>query len=158
MNEYCVVVANASRARFFTLEEPKVPEVESARLIERDDLVDPEATLAGREAWSDTRSGANAGPGGALTHRYDDHRDAHDQERGRRFARRIAGAALDMVREQEGKCLVVVAGNRMLGHLRPELETPAGGIEVREAAKDLTALGPRELLGHLVTAGLLPAR
>jgi protein required for attachment to host cells len=157
MNEYCVVVANASRARFFTLEKPQVPEIESARLIERNDLVDPEATLAGREAWSDS-SGANAGPSGAVPHSFDDHRDAHDQERGRRFARRIAGAALDMVRECEGKCLVVVAANRMLGYLRPELETPAGGIEVREAAKDLTGLGPREILGHLVSAGLLSAR
>jgi protein required for attachment to host cells len=158
MNEYCVVVANASRARFFILEEPQVPEIESARLIERSDLVDPEATLAGREAWSDTRTGANAGPAGALPHRFDDHRDSHEQERGRRFARRIAEAALDMVRECGGKCLVVVAANRMLGFLRPELQTPAGGIEIREAAKDLTGLGPREILEHLLAAGLLPAR
>lgn len=158
MNEYCVVVANASRARFFAFEEPRVPEVESARLVECSDLIDPEATLPGRDAWSDTRGGANAGPAGSLPHRYDDHRGAHEQERGRRFARRIATAAFDMMRQRDGKCLVVVAANRMLGHLRPELETPSGGIEVREAAKDLTGLAPREILGHLVVAGLLPAR
>jgi protein required for attachment to host cells len=157
MNEYCVVVANASRARFFTLEKPQVPEVESARLIERNDLVDPEATLAGREAWRDS-SGANTGPAGALPHSFDDHRDAHDQERGRRFARRIASAALDLARECRGKCLVVVAANRMLGFLRPELEAATGGLVIREAAKDLTGLGPREILDHLVAAGLLPAR
>lgn len=159
MNEYCVVVANASRARFFSLESGDVPEVESGpHLVEHSDLVNPEATLPGREAWSDTRSGGNTAPGGGPSHRYDDHREQHMREIGRRFARQVAGAALDMARRRGADCLVVVAADRMLGYLRPELDTPAPRVEIREAAKDLTTLGPREILGHLVVAGVLPAR
>jgi protein required for attachment to host cells len=158
MNGYCVVVANASRARFFSLEPVAVPEVESGpRLVEHSDLVNPEAGLPGRETWSDTRSGSNASSAGGGTHRYDDHREGHAQEVGRRFARQVAGAALDMMRQRGASCLVVVAGGRMLGYLRPELETPAN-VEVREAAKDLTTLGAQEIRDHLVGAGVLPGR
>lgn len=158
MNEYCVVVANASRARFFSLEPVNVPEVESGpRLIEHSDLVNPEAALSGRETWSDTRSGGNAAPGGGPSHRYDDHRERHVQEIGRRFARQVAGAALDMTRQRRAGCLVVVAAGRMLGYLRPELETPAPRVEIREAVKDLTTLNAQEIRDHLIASGVLPA-
>jgi protein required for attachment to host cells len=158
MNEYCVVVANASRARFFSLEPVAVPEVMNRlRLVEHSDLVNPEATLPGRETWSDTRSGSNTAPGGGPSHRYDDHRERHMQEVGRRFARQVAGAALDMTRSRDAHCLVIVAARRMLGYLRPELETPAPHVEIREAPKDLTMLAPQDICDHLITAGVLPA-
>ena len=160
MNEYCIVVADASRARFFTLEPAEVPELASGpRLVERSDLVNPEATLSGRETWSDTRSGSNTSPGGGPTHRYDDHRDSHEQEVARRFAARISAAALDLAKQRGAKCVVLVAASRMLGHLRPILQSSANeGVQIREAAKDLTGLSPQDIRQHLVAAGLLPAK
>lgn len=159
MNGYCIVVADASRARFFTLEPAAVPELESGpRLVEQSDLVNPEAALPGRETWSDTRSGSNTAPGGGPSHRYDDHRERHEEELGRRFARRISAAALDLARQQGAKYLVLVAASRMLGYLRPVLQASAEGVEIREAAKDLAGLSAQDIQRHLVAAGLLSAR
>ena len=161
MSEYCVVVADASRARFFTLEEAEIPEVESGpRLVERSDLVSPDAVLQGRERWSDTRSGANVAPGGGPSHRYDDHRDRHQDEVARRFARRITDAAAEMAGREGVRYLVVAAATRMLGFMRETLSAPTGanGVEIREIPKDLTPQSPDSIHRNLSAAGLLPAR
>ena len=53
MSEYCVVVADGTRARFFTLEAAQFPEMESGpNLIEKKDLINPETETAGRELSS----------------------------------------------------------------------------------------------------------
>ncbi len=160
MSDYCVVVVDSARARFFTLEAAEVPELESGpNLVERRDLVNPEAALPGRETWTETRSGRNTARGGGPAHGYDDHRDSHDEEVNRRFARRIAEATADLARRNGVKYLVLVAANRMLGFLRETLTLPAGRkIEVREVAKDLARLNPLEIHRNLNSHGALPAR
>ncbi len=159
MSDYCVVVVDSSRARFFTLEAAAVPEMESGpNLVERNDLVNPEASLSGRETWTEARSGRNTVRGGAA-HGYDDHRDSHDDEVTRRFAKRIASAAEELARHNGVKCLVLVAANRMLGFLRETLTLPPGKkIEVREVAKDLARLNPNQIHRNLNSHGALPAR
>lgn len=168
MSDYCVVVADYCRARFFTLEPAKVPEVESGpNLVERSDLVNPDAGIPGRDKFSNAKSGRNTapapgggagGPGGGPAHGYDDHRDRHDEELERRFAKRIADTAIDLARQNGTQHLVLVAANRMLGFLREAVAPAAGNLEIREAAKDLTSRNALHIHRHLAEAGVLPAR
>ncbi|MCC6208499.1 MAG: host attachment protein [Gammaproteobacteria bacterium] len=159
MNHYCVIVADRARARFFCLDPAAVPELESGpNLVEIRDLINPEASLPGRETWSETRSGCNMARGGSA-HGYDDHRDSHEEEFNRRFARRIAAGAHELLRQYRPRRLVLAASSHMLGLLRGALTLPAGSnIEVREAGKDLTHMPPLEIQRHLAGAGLMPGR
>ncbi len=160
MSEYCVVVCNGTRARFFTLEPVAFPELESGpNLVERKDLVNPEIDVPGKETWTDLKSGRNVAPGAGLAHGYDDHRDDHEDEFMRRFANTVAKEAAALVQAQKGKCLVMAASNRMLGFLRNALRLPpTPPVEVRKLAKDLSKLSPLDIHAHLSEAGLLPAR
>lgn len=160
MSDYCVVVADSSRARFFTLESSEVPGVESGpNLVEHKDMDNPEAPAPGRETWTDAKSGRNTARGGGPAHGYDDHRDNHEEEFNRRFAKHIAERAVEVARQHNARCLVLVAANRMLGLLRENLAIPPGAkIDVRETAKDLVRLNANEIHEHLGGAGLVPAR
>lgn len=156
MSEYCVVVADGARARLFSLEEAEISE-SGPNLVEVSDLTNSEVEAAGKEIYSDDKSGRNASPGGGA-HGYDDHRDRHIDESERRFAKQIAAAAADAVVRQKPGCLVVAADPRMLGHLREAMSSSVGGIKIQEVAKDLTKLAPQELHQHLSTDHMLPAR
>jgi len=153
-NTYCIMVADGTRARLFTLDagitSPPGPD-----LVEHEGLANPEHKLAGREKYSTTRTGGSVNPQNGQAHGYDDHRDKEEREHERRFAHDIAGHA----QRQQARQLVVVAEKRMLGHLREALVLPTkSGIELRELAKDLTRLATTELQAHLAEAGLVPAR
>ena len=115
MNGNCVIVADNGRARFFRLTDVEFPELESGpNLEEINDLVNPEREAAGDEIWSDAKSGRNRGNGGAPAHGYDDHRDQHEEEFDRRFARSIASEA-ERLANGSTRELVVVAQKRALG-------------------------------------------
>lgn len=160
MNHYCVVVADRSRARFFLLEPAALPAVGGgSRLVEVSDLVNPEANLAGREAWSETKSGRNMARGGGSAHGYDDHRESHEEEFDRRFAKRISAGVLDLLHQHKPRRLVLAASSSMLGLLRSAVSLPAGAnVELRESAKDLAHMSPQEIHRHLTGDGLLPVR
>lgn len=155
---YCIVVADGTRARFFTLDDdPTV--VSGPELAEQEDLANPEHKLHGRDKYSTTRTGSNLNPNKGPAHGYDDHRDKEEREHERRFAHDIASHAVGLAQRRQVQRLVVVAEKRMLGLLRDELVLPPkSGIELRELAKDLTRLAPAELQSHLAQAGLVPAR
>lgn len=157
-NTYCIMVADGTRARLFTLDagitSPPGPD-----LVEHEGLANPEHKLAGREKYSTTRTGGSVNPQNGQAHGYDDHRDKEEREHERRFAHDIAGHAVALAQRQQARQLVVVAEKRMLGHLREALVLPTkSGIELRELAKDLTRLATTELQAHLAEAGLVPAR
>lgn len=158
MQHNCVVVAGGSRARFFTLEDVEVPEMQSGpNLCEVNDLISTEMDAAGNELWSDTKSGRNRGGNGA--HGYDDHRSQHESEFERRFARDIARETARLLRDNSTRQVVLVAQKRTLGYLRNELETLLrSGVEIKELAKDLSKLSPLELHEHLARERLLPQR
>lgn len=156
---FCILVADGSRARFFTFES-RAPETGTTgpRLVEHEDRVNPEHELAGRDKYNATRTGAHPNPGKSQTHGYDDHRKQEEHEHERLFARDIARHALDFTQQHQAACLVVAAEKRMLGLLRDWLEPPPHpGIELRELAADLTRLSPTELHNHLAEARLIPA-
>lgn len=159
MNNYCVVVADGARARFFLLESEKTAAKGGPNLVEKNGLVNAEAELAGKDLFSDNKSGRNISSGGGGAHGYDDHRDRQIEEHERRFAKQIAETALRVAGEQKSKHLVLVADKRMLGHLRGAMTVPpTTGLEVSEVAKNLTKLAPQELHEHLAGEQLLPRR
>ena len=160
MGEYCLVVADGTRARFFSFEATQLPDMESGpNLIEKKDLINPEAETAGRDIWTDPKSGRNTTSGSGMTHGYDDHRDKHMDEFLRRFAGQISNEAVRLAQEQKAKHLILISSKRMLGFLRDSLVVPPKiDITVNELAKDLTHLSADELHVHLDSAGLIPKR
>jgi protein required for attachment to host cells len=156
MNQYCVVVANGARARFFTLEDVDSPETEyGPNLIEKLDLANPEHELNGTEIYSDNNGGNRSKNG--QSHAYDDHRDRHSEEQERRFANSIAEQCAKMGKSSNNG-IVLVSQKRMLGHLRQAMESKLKGISTQELAKDLSKLSPMELHEHLARENLIPKR
>ncbi len=160
MSEYCVVVADGARARFFTLEPVESPGTESGpNLVERKDLVNPEQRAHSAQLWSDAKTGRNRVAGSGQAHGYDDHRTRHAAEFKRRFARNVAQEAARVVQTNGAKNLILVAQKRMLGFLRDELDTLLkNGITVHAVAKDLCKLAPQEVHKYLAKETALPPR
>ena len=153
MTDYCIVVANGARARLFSLEHPDRPEFESGPdLVEVATLAAPEHAARDRELYTDQVTGRNRRPttGG---HDYDEHRDDHDDEVEKRFARDIAAA----MRAQGATHNVLCAEKRMLGFLRDALAS-GGGPAVSEVPRDLTGLDPRAVQARLAEDRLVPGR
>lgn len=159
-SEYLVVVADGTRARFFTLEAAALPSLESSpRLTEHEDLVNVEHKQGGHDKYSSTRTGINLNPRGGPSHGYDDHRAQQEQEHERRFAADITARALSLAQQQHAGHLVLAAESHMLGLLRDALKIPAkSGIDVHDLAKDLTRLTTTQLHDQLAAAGLVPVR
>ncbi|MFO7858333.1 MAG: host attachment protein [Ectothiorhodospiraceae bacterium] len=159
MSRYFVVVAEGSRARFFTVENPEVPELESGPdLVEQKTLANPAHKAHGGELLADMRSGRNrAGAGQA--HGYDDHREQYDDECERRFAREIASEVSSMTRANGTRHVILCAEKRMLGFLRSTVhEAVPDGMDLREVPKDLAKLTARKLHQRLAGEGYIPPR
>ncbi len=158
MNNYSVIVAGGSRARFFTLEDADIPELESGpRLVELSDLINPENNSHEGTLWSAGKSGRNRAPGGGPAHGYDDHHAQHEGEFERRFARDIAEAAMRLVKSTNTRHIIIVAQQRMLGFMRNALDPLLkAGVHIQEFAKDLGKLPPQDLHAHLSRQNLLP--
>ncbi|MCF7854842.1 MAG: host attachment protein [Candidatus Pacebacteria bacterium] len=160
MTDYFVVVADASRARFFTLQQADDPEYESGpNLIEGDVLVNPENEMDEGEVFAETKSGRNRSSVGGMAHGYDDHRAEHLGEFERRFAQRVAQESVQRAKRLGARSLIVASNGRMLGHLRRELQDlPLKGVTLSEYAKDVTKLAPQEVQKHLASRDLVPER
>ena len=159
MNQYCVVVANGSRARLFSLESAEFPELESGpNLVEIIGLTNPEKNVQNRELWSEVKTGRNRGSKSGQAHGYDDHRSQHSDEYERRFASSIAEHTCKLMRRQNASNVVLVSQKRMLGFLRSALQAKLNGVARAELAKDLSKLNPRDLHDHLARERLIPER
>lgn len=158
MNQYSIIVAGGSRARFFTLEAAQFPEMESGpRLVEQKDLINTENKMHDGSLWSEARSGRNRAPNGGPAHGYDDHRSQHEDEFERRFAREIAEEATRQIKSSRAQHVILVAQKRMLGFLRGAIDPlQKSGVAIREIAKDLGKLPARDLHEHLSRENLLP--
>ena len=159
MSEYCVVVSGGARARFFTLEPVDFPELESGpKLIDKGELLNPVKETAGRDLYTDLKTGRSRAPRGGPSHGYDDHRTQHEDEFDRRFARRVVQKARRVAKENRARRIVMAAPARMLGLLRQDLAViPKEGIEVHKVAKDMSKFSPRQIHDHLARKQLLPA-
>ena len=157
--KYCVIVADARRARIFELKRPDFAEIgDRPKLVELADLVHPERRLRGSEMFTDSRPGTQRGSGGgAPAHAVDDGRDGHRDEIDRRFASRIVGEGVRVSSELGATRIVVAATHNMLGLLRSgTARLAASGAKVQELAQELTQLTPAKLYSHLASEQILP--
>jgi protein required for attachment to host cells len=155
MTDWCILVADGSRARLFTAEFHAGES--SASLKEREDLVSPERGLAGREIFANIKSGRNREARNAQAHGYDDHRIRHREETERRFAKQIASATADIVKKHASEWLVIVAEPRLLGLLRKPLDAKLpGGLPRIELREDLSWHALPQIRRVLEHRGVLP--
>lgn len=159
MHQYCVVVTNGARARFFTLQSTQYPELESGpNLVELHALSNPQHNVAGAQLWSEPKTGRNRGGMGGAAHGYDDHRSQHEEEFDRRFAQDVAQECSRLSQAHGITEVVLVSQKKMLGHLRAAMDSRVTGMATKEIAKDLSKLSARELHEHLAREHLLPPR
>jgi protein required for attachment to host cells len=154
-----IVAADGARARFITAEVVDDPAYEgNPRMAEHDNVVNPEGVLPMREIYRDrpSRKPSGGGPPGAGP-ASDDHRERHEAEDERRFAKHVASGAQRFASEQQLGRLVLAAGPRSLGALREPFEAlRSGGVELIELPLDLSAQSLAQMRDVLVKRGQLP--
>lgn len=156
MKTCCVVVlADRGRARLVTVEDPDNPMFEGGpRLVEREDLINPEGQTPGKDLFANLKSGRGRGPRRGPAHGLDDHRAGHYDEIERRFARTIADATRRFLDKHPAPRVVLVAEPRLLGMIRVQL--PELGAKLTELAEDLSWHALPHVRGVLASRGLLP--
>jgi protein required for attachment to host cells len=159
MSRVLVTTINGATARFFTLESAALPEAESdLKLVEHEGIINPERGLSGGALWTDAKSGRNRGAGGQ-SHSYDDHRQNHRLEFGRRFAQSIATQLLHLIQAHHIQHLILVAEPQILGLMREAYASLLPKqLKVNELARDLCHFKSQELHEYLTGKGQLPAR
>ncbi|NER29800.1 MAG: host attachment protein [Symploca sp. SIO1C4] len=164
MSGLIVAVVDGTRARFFSLEQVQLPEYESGpNLVERETLFNRAKELAGKELWASVKTGRNQGKG-SQGHAYDDHRQNHLSEFGRRFAQIVANQIAKMAQVEQAQRLILVAEPQILGLLREVLapllprNPQLKNLQIQELAKDLSKLKPIEIHQSLASKDLMPAR
>ena len=139
MSEPWVIVADQSKARFFTVSD-------TSTLIEIKDLVQTQARRLEQTLTSD-RPGRSFDSGGKGSHAMGSQVEPAKQE-----AIRFAKAVAESVRSahNEGHCnrILLVAGPPLLGLLRADLKS-VSGIEISELDKNLGHYDAVEIRKHL---------
>ena len=141
MNATWLVVADNSRARFFSMDS-RIGPIEEIRSI-----IHMEARLKGKSMTSDAQ-GRGSGKGGEGMHAYQDKVSPREQEN-INFAREIS-TELDMARKQNKfKQFVLVAAPNFLGKLREQMNKETKRLASFELAKNLSHLEAAEIRKHL---------
>lgn len=157
MDNICVVVADARRARLFLLQEREAPRM-PYRLAERGTLNNMSLRARGRSVTGRVRTETNTNRQAGPMHPIGAQRERHRIELERRFATAIARRAAVLARNWASGSVVLVADPHMLGFLRGAVRSalkPA--IHVKELAKDYARLTAARLLDHLAVDGIVPA-
>jgi protein required for attachment to host cells len=157
MDNICVVVADARRARIFLLQERAAPRA-PYRLTERGTLSNMSLRARGRSVTGRVRTETNTNRQAGPVHPMGAQRERHRIDLQRRFATAIARRAAALARNWATGSVVLVADPRMLGFLRSAVRSalkPA--IRVKELAKDYARLTVSRLLDHLAADGIVPA-
>lgn len=155
MNATCIVVADARRARFFSIEASDTPR-HPLKLVEASVLVNPDVEGARRNGAGRVKterlSNRQAGP----AHPIAAQRERHRLELERRFGREIASHAEKITGAWASGVVVLIATPRLLGLMREGLRaTLHSGIELKELAKDYTGLSAAELRDRLAIIRLV---
>ena len=141
MNSTWLIVADNSRARFFSMESRTGP------IEETKSIVHAEARLHEQNMTSDL-PGRGSGKGGEGLHAYQNKVSPKEQEN-INFAREIT-AELDKARkENKFKQFVLVAAPEFLGKLRDQMSPQTHKLVSFELAKNLTHLDAVEIRKHL---------
>lgn len=157
MTNACIVVADASRARLFTLDDRELAAGRPG-LIEREDLISAGRRLKPSEALDSDRPSLGRtrdGRGYAV----DDVRQHMHDEQDHAFAERIVETVRELVTTEKLPRVVLVAAPHMLGLLRHGADELARrGIAVEEYPADQVRSSPAELQDRLAVQGLVPQR
>lgn len=157
MNDCCVVVADAARARLYLLEMAEDLNAGS-RLVEKADVSDAKYLARGTEApraRSERNTNRQMGP----AHPYGEKRKVHRLAVEDRFAHDVAREAQRLTRGWIRGVVVLVAEPRMLGLLREPLRSALKeDIELKELAKDYMHVAPAELQKRLYLNRPTPSR
>lgn len=139
-----IVAADSSRARVLQVAHPE------EKLIEIEDLVNPEGRMNDRELTSDAhpRLRGTSGPG---SDRQEMSAVEHQVEL---FAKRIAEHLEKARNEHRYDRLCLVAPPKFLGALRKELGGEVRKLVAEELPKDLSWLSARELERYVAKGGL----
>ncbi len=158
MTDTLIVVVNREQARFFTLEPVSLPEIESGpRLVECQDLINPEAMMGAQERYTDSKTGRGSAPGGSAVHGYDDKRDQHLDEIRKRFAARVLEETRRLAKRKKASTIVVASSPRMGSFIYPGFEIISGqGYQVRKITKNIIKLPPRKIHAQLAAMELVP--
>ena len=141
MNSTWLVVADNSRARFFSMETRSGP------IKETKSIVHTEARLREKSMASDAQ-GRGSGKGGEGMHAYQDKISPKEQEN-INFAREIS-LELDKARkENKFKQYVLVAAPAFLGKLRDQMNKETQKLASYELAKNLSHLDAADIRKHL---------
>lgn len=159
MTKIGIIAADGARARFITGETLDDTTLEgSPKMVEHDNVVNPLGHVKSRDEFSDSmsRKPSGKGPHGALPVT-DDHRDRHELEEDRRYARRVIEAAERFAKEQQPARLVLSASPGLLGVLRGELDQRRfNGLELMELPQDVSNQSLSQIRDVLTRRGLLP--
>lgn len=136
-----VLVANASKARFFRVETP------AGELIEMNAAANPQARLHERDLITDRR-GRQRGPNGQGSGAVEESTDPKNVEISR-FAVELS-RQLDKERTSGNlERLYLVASPPFLGELRKHLSNEVKPLVAEEINKDLSPMPAKELRKHL---------
>jgi protein required for attachment to host cells len=135
-----VVVADQSKARIFTVEDPAGP------LLELASMDNPHGREREQQLASD-RPGRSFDSSGQGRHAMGTSVEPTEQET-IRFARQIADHLQDACHQGRCKELLLVAGPHLLGVLRKQLNTPEN-IKVSAIDKNLGQYDARDIRSHL---------
>ncbi len=141
MNSTLLIVADNSKARFFSMESRTGP------IEETKSVVHTEARLHEQNMTSDL-PGRDSGKDGEGTHNYQSKISPKEQEN-INFAREIAAELNKARKENEFKQLVLVAAPEFLGKLREQMNEQTRKMVSFELAKNLSHLNPVEIREHL---------
>ena len=158
MDNICVVVADARRARFFVLRESDAPRA-PFRLAERGTLSNMSLRARGRSVTGRVRTETNTNREAGPIHPIGAQRERHRIELERRFSVEVAAKAAAVAKTWLTGSVVLVADPRMLGFLREAVRGALKpGIRVKELAKDYARLTASRLRDHLAGDGIVPGR
>jgi protein required for attachment to host cells len=138
-----IVAADASRARILQVADRE-------RLVEVEDLVNPEGRLHNREINTDAK-GRFAGPDRPGGHSSDDEERTVDYYNGI-FAKRIADYLESARTQHRYDRLVLVAAPKVLGMMRKELGKEVEKLVMDELDKDLSWFNAREIERYFAKA------
>jgi protein required for attachment to host cells len=152
-----LIVADSARARLFNWRAPGDPLLDgSPRLVELENVTNPEGRLQDRELFSNPITNNRASSIGPA-HSFDDHREGNRRESELRYIRRLTEQLHKHIAAERPGRVLLVAEPHVLDELRQELvaELPRD-LDVVELAENLSKKSASDLHLALSNKGLLP--
>jgi protein required for attachment to host cells len=109
--------------------------------------------------FTESKPGSGRTVGNETVHGYDDHRNEHEAETDRKFARLVTERGAEAAVERNCLQLIVASPSRMLGLIREHMDIlNRYNIEVHMLAKNLTKLSAKQIHEHLAKESYIPPR